>query len=599
MSANKFSTFVMLLSLAIAPHMLAAANESIAHLNRLGTSKIGSPAAGSGTENGYEFGVGPEVDKNFTKQISGSIAPARVPADHVPMPSGNAVTVTNSGFAGFDGLTHRDQRFAGTGIYKNTQFSVEPPDQALAVGNGFVLEGVNNGLAVFDASGTVLSGPTTMSQFFGVAPEIVRPSGPFGPFISDPKAYFDSDTQRWFVTELILDENQTTGNFTGTTGVLIAVSQTPDPTGSFNIFRLDTTDNTGTPDHASCPCLGDQPLIGADANGFYISTNEFPVFHAGFNGSQVYAMSKTALAAGSLPPVVHFSGLNFAPGLPYFSVQPGTTPPGGSFETANGGTEYFLSSLDFSSTLTNQIAVWALTNTSSLNSASPNVALSTVVIDSEVYGQPPDGQQLQGPTPLATTFISQVLGGTAHPTEKLELIAGNDDRMNQVVFVNGKLWSGVNTVVKTPNGPTRVGIAYFIVTPSLSTGTLSASIASQGYVAVNQNNVLFPSIGVNAAGRGVMSFTLVGPSFFPSAAYTTIDAVGAAGDVHIASLGAGPEDGFSGYRFFGGSRTARWGDYSAAVASQDGTIWLATEYIPNKPRSVLADWGTFISNVIP
>jgi hypothetical protein len=297
--------------------------------------------------------------------------------------------------------------------------------------------------------------------------------------------------------------------------------------------------------------------------------------------------------------VVHFSGLNFAPGLPFFSVQPATTPPGGTFETANGGTEYFLSSLDFSSTLANQIAVWAMTNTGSLNKASPNPTLTNVVIDSEVYGQPPDGQQSPGSMPLATVFIPTIFGGKTPPTEKLELIAGNDDRMNQVVFADGNLWSGVNTVVKTSNGPTRVGIAYFIVTPSFSGGTLSASIAKQDYVAVNQSNVLFPSIGVNAAGKGVMSFTLVGPNFFPSAAYTTVDTIGGAGDVHIASPGAGPEDGFTGYKFFGGFRTARWGDYSTAVAGPDGTIWLATEYIPNKPRSVLANWGTFISNVTP
>jgi len=186
------------LSLAIVPHGLSATNQSTTSLKLLGTSKIGSRASSAGTENGFEFRVGPDVDKNFNKQISGSIAPARVPADHVPKPAGNAVTTANSGFFGFDGITHFDQRFAGTGIYTNTQFSLEPPDQGLAVGNGFVLEVVNNALAVYDTSGNRLSGPTAMSQFFGLAPEIVRPSGPFGPFVSDPKAYFDSDTQRWF-----------------------------------------------------------------------------------------------------------------------------------------------------------------------------------------------------------------------------------------------------------------------------------------------------------------------------------------------------------------------------------------------------------------
>ena len=87
---------------------------------------------------------------------------------------------------------------------------------------------------------------------------------------------------------------------------MIAVSQTNDPTGLWNIYKIDTTDDgtLGTPSHPNCPCLGDQPLIGADANGFYVTTNEFPLFLNGFNGAQVYALDKFALASGSLPAVV-------------------------------------------------------------------------------------------------------------------------------------------------------------------------------------------------------------------------------------------------------------------------------------------------------
>jgi hypothetical protein len=460
------------------------------------------------------------------------------------------------------------------------------------------VEAVNNAIAVYDPSGNLLSGPTPMNQFFGLAPELSTATPPvFGPFVADPKAYFDTDTQRWFVTELILDVVPSTGNLSGTTGVIIAVSASPDSTGTYNIFRLDTTDVTGTPEHAGCPCVGDQPLIGADANGFYITTNEFPLFHAGFNGAQVYAMSKTALAAGTMPTVVHFSGLNFLPGLPFFSVQPATVPPGGTQESAKGGTEYFLSSLDFTSTLTNQIAVWALTNTSSLTAATPNVQLAVDVIDSEIYGQPPLAQQMAGPTPLLDLLNSGSFGKLR--LEHLGLIASNDDRMNQVVFANGNLWGGVNTVVKTPNGPTRSGIAYFIVTPSLSSGSLSASVANQGYVSVNQNNVVFPSIGVNSSGNGVMTFTLVGGNYFPSAAYTPIDAVNGAGGVHIAGPGASPQDGFTEYPAFGAPARPRWGDYSAAVADVDGSIWLATEYIPNAARDIFANWGSFVMHVTP
>jgi len=577
------------------PASSVAQSSSTTHLTHIGTSSIGLGGKAAKTLGKYRPTL--EVDSNFNKNANGT-APARVPSDHVPMPGGNAVTSSNPGFSGFSGITNLDQASAGTGPYAGTQFDLEPPDQALAVGNGEVVEAVNDAIAVYDPSGNRLSGPTPMNQFFGLAPEVSTATPPvFGPFVSDPKAYFDTDTQRWFVTELILDVDPSTGNLTGTTGVIIAVSTSPDATGTYNVFRLDTTDVTGTPDHAGCPCLGDQPLIGADANGFYITTNEFPLFQAGFNGAQVYAMSKTALAAGTMPPVVHFSGLNFLPGLPFFSVQPATVPPGGTQESAQGGTEYFLSSLDFTSTLTNQIAVWALTNTSSLPAATPNVQLAVDVIDSEIYGQPPLAQQMAGPTPLLDLLNSGFFGKLR--LEHLGLIASNDDRMNQVVFANGNLWGGVNTVVKTPNGPTRSGIAYFIVTPSLSSGSLSASIANQGYVSVNQNSVVFPSIGVNTSGKGVMTFTLVGGNYFPSGAYTPIDAVNGAGAVHVAGPGAGPQDGFTEYPAFGAPVRPRWGDYSAAVADADGSIWLAAEYIPNAPRDIFANWGSFVMHVTP
>ena len=72
-------------------------------------------------------------------------------------------------------------------------------------------------------------------------------------------------------------------------------------------------------------------------------------------------------------------------------------------------------------------------------------------------------------------------------------------------------------MVKTANGPTRVGIAYFVAAPSVSGGQVAATMVTQGYVSVDQENVLFPAIGINSAGKGAMTFTLVGADFYPSA----------------------------------------------------------------------------------
>jgi hypothetical protein len=170
--------------------------------------------------------------------------------------------------------------------------------------------------------------------------------------------------------------------------------------------------------------------------------------------------------------------------------------------------------------------------------------------------------------------------------------------MNQVVEVDGKLYGGVNTTVTSPGGPDRVGIAFFTVDAANGGNRhLFAHIDRQGYLAVNGENVLYPSIGLNADGNGAMSFTLSGPDFFPSAAFVRFGQDGPHGAIHIVGAGVGPEDGFTGYAAFNGTGVARWGDYSAATADSSGNIWVAAEYIPGGSRSIFANWGSFFSRL--
>jgi hypothetical protein len=579
-------------------HASTVSNTSLLHLTSIGTSHLTGQSGTVSNGNDRQETTPAEEEENSPKRfISGQTPPISPPPATTapPNPSGKRVTTHNPGFHGFNGLSHADQRNAGTGAYTNTQFSLEPPDQALCVNSKFVLDSVNTALEVRTPSGTLKSGPTPINQFFGLAPEVDRVNLVFGDFTSDPKCYFDPATQRWFVTVLQADVDPPTGAFTGPTHVLIAVSQTSDPTGNWRLFSLNTTNDgtNGTPSHTDCPCLGDQPLIGADANGFYITTNEFPQFTNGFNGAQVYAISKKALVQAASHPEVSFfpavvlidASQALVPfgGLSY-SIQPSTQPTGSFLGHENNGTEYFLSALQFTDVVDNRIAAWALTNTRSLDSSFPTVKLSFTVIRSQLYGAPVPVTQKDGPTPYATSQGAPI-----------GFLNSNDDRMNQVVYAAGVLWSGVNTIIQKPGQDARTGIAYFGVVPFWSHGSLHATLVKSGYVAIDGNNVLFPSIGVNAFGQGVMSFTVSGPDFFPSAGYMPISLF-STGDVHIASAGAGPEDGFT---CVAPDRLCRWGDYSAAVAAPDGSIWLATEFIPNTPRTELANWGTFVSNVKP
>src|SRR5437867_13299365 len=138
--------------------------------------------------------------------------------------------------------------------------------------------------------------------------------------------------------------------------------------------------------------------------------------------------------------------------------------------------------------------------------------------------------------------------------------------MQQVVYANGELWSSATTVVAFGN-TINSGIAYFILAPSSSSGSLTGTIVKQGYVALVGEDLMYPSIGVNSAGKGVMAFSLAGPDFFPSAAYVSINAVSGAGDIHLGASGSGPDDCLSGYKFYGISGAARWGAYSVALAA--------------------------------
>ncbi|NEX64879.1 hypothetical protein [Noviherbaspirillum galbum] len=495
----------------------------------------------------------------------------------------------------FDGLNLRQQRLANNG----NQFTVEPPDQGLCAGNGYVLESVNDVLQVFDANGNPLTGVVDLNSFHGYIPAINRGVSPtkYGPSITDPVCLFDKDTQRWFHVVLTLDRVGTSSALSGKNHLDIAVSTTASPLDPWIIYRLpvqnDGTD--GTPNH-QCdggPCLGDYPHIGVDANAIYLTTNEFSLFGDGFYGAQIYALSKRALAnRASGIPVALFN--TFDPSVPYpgFTVWPAQSL---THDLDNNGTEFMLSSLAVfeNSGNSNQIVLWKLTNTQSIDSATPALQLTATGMPVATYGVPPSAKQKAGSTPLRDCIANayndgcNALLGVPRTSNPIYDLDSSDSRMQQVFYANGKLWGALGTAVQIAGDTeARAGIAYYVVNPN------SAKVTKQGVIAMAGNNVTYPAIAVTESGRGVIGFTLVGNDHFPTAAYAALDALTGAGDVHIAKAGVGPADGFSGYLPY--SDRPRWGDYGAAAS--DGTsIWIANEYIAQtctEPQFMAAPFGS-------
>ena len=503
---------------------------------------------------------------------SGRAAAALAPALSVPLVSTLPIREADEGVTGFNGLTVYQQALAGPG-----GGSVEPPDQALCVANGFVVEAVNDALIVYDKKGKTLAGPVQLSLFFSGLPA----NDPNANVFSDPRCMHDAATDRWFVT--VVEYNFDSTGAISFSAVDIAVSGSGDPTAGFGVYQLDVTnDEDGFTGAYDCPCIGDQPLIGSDANGFYVSTNSYGQFS--FEGAQLYAISKKDLI--NFSPTLrgkHFDPLSFPPYFALtdpegaFSLQPAITPPGDGGEK---GTQYLVQSLA-AFRYENQIGVWAISNTAALDTDASQTTIALQRLGTQVYGQPVDAIQRAGPTPLAVSTDMA-----------MQNVAANDVRMQQVVFAGGKLYTGLTTAAYSPGQMIRDAVAWFVVGVNNPASGLQASIAQQGYLAADENaSLLFPAVAVNSRGDAAFVFSVVGPTQFPSAAYWRFGGH----SIHVAGEGSAPEDGFSAYLF----ARPRWGDYSAAGADTDGSLWMATEFIPDSTRRRFANWGTFVTRLRP
>ena len=560
---------------------------------------------------------GPDPTEIVPSSASGASAANRPipgnPSPHVapgfaPKPAPLSVTTPGSELVtSFSGLNFRNQRRNADG---GNQLSLEPPDQGLCVGNGEVIEAVNDIFATYSAATGAQTSTSfeSLNQFFFNQHQIDRTVNPplFGEFISDPRCVYDAGSGRFFMSVLAFGRDPSTGAFEAPGTFLVATSKTGTPTNSpsdWNVTSVDVTNDgrSGEQTHPGCPCFGDQPLLGTDANGVYITTNKFPIDlnTPGFNGAQIYAIQKSALVAGTTPNIQRIEGAPIAStgygsnGIPY-SLQPATAPSAADYVSGNNGTEYLVGALEFGKqpfALDNRIAVWALTNTASLNTT-PAIAVNDSVVTSQTYGFPPPINQPKGPTPLANSL---------HDPENS--IDGGDDRMQVATYAHGHLWAAGDTIVNTPTGPAQVGVTYYMLSPSVSSGgAVSATVVKQGYVSVSGDSVTRPSLGVTSSGKVALGVSLIGPDYFPSAAYATFDdsATSAPTALRVAAAGPVPADGFTGYAAENGNGIERWGDYGFAAADGN-SVWLANEWIQGNiafPPD-FANWNTFVSKITP
>ncbi len=597
-----------------------------------GDGNGGSGSTGTGSEHGNGRHHG-----NGKGQGEGTGAPGTV--------SGATSGLTSiAGSNAYDqGLLHPTYK---TGVAQPLPgIDIEPPDQGLCSGNGYVMEVNNMVVQMYNSSSmTPLSAHGMALEKLFNAPEVFGGAGTGTLSVQgDPRCYFDPQTNRWFASQIWLTEIGASAQF-GWAGEFVAVSTSPVPTGSWHVYFIPDQFNAQGVDHCNTttnPCFGDQPLLGVNGNAVFISANEYTLagkYPVGGVAAE-YALSKSDLIAGIASPIYwnHLGDTVAQPGnptcpfntasktgqptqviCPWYSIVPAASD--GAYVTRTGGTFYAMSSTTFTTGGSHGVALWQFTNTDAVTTGGAHVTGAVTVATTVAYAEPPHftvhglhtaseslAVQKLGPHPLGTLWKT-VSGSTpiAWPTGE-GMVATNTDRITTAAYdpANGTVWGALNTAAP---GQTTAAVAWFGVNPHGAGSDLRLTGVRSGFLWAAGVSDFFPSIAFTNRGAGVMDYAIMGSSLFPSTGYSLMGQNGPDNTLRIARQGAGPEDGFTEYTAT--YNRPRWGDYSTAVAT-GGTFFFAAEMVNQTctvtqfqatftcggTRDIQANWGTSVNRL--
>ena len=159
-----------------------------------------------------------------------------------------------------------------------------PPDPSGDVGPNHYVQMVNVRTQIWDKNGVSLAGPFNNINFWAGLP------GPWsGTNDGDPIVLYDEIADRWMVSQFALP-NYPNGPFY----ILIAVSTTPDPTGTYYQYAY------------SFPDMPDYPKFGIWPDGYYMSANTFPSGSLNYLGTYATVFDRNAMLAGGAATMQNF-----------------------------------------------------------------------------------------------------------------------------------------------------------------------------------------------------------------------------------------------------------------------------------------------------
>lgn len=477
-------------------------------------------------------------------------APPRIPAPRFgPEGSAPAPNVIDT-YADIASAPAQASGFEGLSNSANLNLvglDLSPPDPQLAVGPDHIVELINSVGRVFDRGGATVQ-TFTLSSFFSISP---------GHFGFDPKIIYDAPSGRWFATYASrLD--RAVGEDEG--GLYLAVSQTSDPTGRWNVYK------TGYKD-----IFADQPGLGLTDDKVTVSSNmgdidgleadkgagAAGVTCTGFCGEQTIVFQKSDLMAGV--PGDQVGRVAFPMRLNRFSVRPAH-----SLSTTN---DQYLGT--FSTASRSRLHIIRIAGTPDEGNVT-EAALTELTIITQI--DPP-------PSITAGSGNCMIFDGNNGPPPCID---SGDYRMTEAIWRDNKMWLAAPGACRPVGDDATRSCAHLIEVETEGTPSKTQDIM---YGAAGEY-YSWPAIRTTSAGDLIVALSHTNPSVFAG-----LRVAGRKFDDNPNTM--------QGSTLIKAGETVhtsgRWGDYFGAAVDPEhpSCIWIVGEFAK---VTLGRDWSTYLAS---
>jgi|GEM_PF-1084544 len=166
---------------------------------------------------------------------------------------------------------------APTLVFEGTPSAGWPTDVNGTVGSSHYLQTTNSLFSIYDKSGNKLIGPNNINTIFTNVP-----GGAFND--GDPIVLYDEQADRYLISEFSVSGSN---DF-----LLVAISQTNDPTGSWYAYSFDVDD------------MPDYPKFGVWRDGYYVATNKGNTLST---QEDIFVLERDKMLLGQSAQIVGFS----------------------------------------------------------------------------------------------------------------------------------------------------------------------------------------------------------------------------------------------------------------------------------------------------